>query len=44
MASSYGEERRLLLDGDEILFSGRLEAPGYVAIGFGACSGIVTAG
>ena len=39
-----GEERRFLLDGDEILFSGRLEAPGFVTIGFGPCSGIVTGG
>ncbi|MBJ7440294.1 MAG: fumarylacetoacetase [Sphingopyxis sp.] len=37
-----GERRTFLEDGDEILLSGRLEAPGFVSIGFGECRGIVT--
>lgn len=37
-----GEERRFIEDGDEISITGRLEAPGFVPIGFGPCRGIVT--
>ncbi|MBJ7437465.1 MAG: fumarylacetoacetase [Sphingopyxis sp.] len=32
-----GEQRRFLEDGDEIVLTGRAEAPGYVPIGFGEC-------
>ena len=39
-----GERRCFLEDGDEIILSGRLEAPGYVSIGFGECRGTVGAG
>lgn len=35
------EQRLFLEDGDEIILSGRLEAPGFVPIGFGACRGVV---
>lgn len=35
------EQRMFLEDGDEIILSGRLEAPGFVSIGFGTCRGIV---
>lgn len=36
-----GEERRFLEDGDEVFLSGRFEAAGYRAIGFGECRGTV---
>lgn len=36
-----GEIRTFLEDGDLLILSGRADAPGRVAIGFGACSGIV---
>jgi fumarylacetoacetase len=36
-----GETRTFLDEGDEILLSGKLEAPGFVSIGFGECRGIV---
>jgi len=39
-----GERRSFLEDGDEIILLGRLEAPGYVPIGFGECRGTVGAG
>jgi fumarylacetoacetase len=38
-----GETRGFLEDGDEISFSARACAPGFVSIGFGSCSGIVAA-
>ncbi|MGK2911315.1 MAG: fumarylacetoacetase [Sphingobium sp.] len=37
-----GEQRSFLEDGDELILSGRMEAPGFATIGFGSCSGIVT--
>ena len=36
-----GEERTYLEDGDEVLISARSAAPGFVPIGFGACTGMV---
>lgn len=36
-----GEQRRFLLDGDEIIMRGRCERDGAVSIGFGECRGIV---
>ncbi len=36
-----GEERRFLEDGDEVRLAARAEAPGFVAIGFGECRGVV---
>jgi fumarylacetoacetase len=36
-----GEMRSFLEDGDELTLAGRAEAPGYRAIGFGPCTGIV---
>lgn len=36
-----GEERGFIEDGDEIAILGRLEAQGFVSIGFGPCRGIV---
>ncbi len=33
-----GEQRTFLEDGDEVALSARASAPGYVSIGFGACS------
>ena len=36
-----GEKRGFLVDGDEVILTGRLEAPGYVSIGFGECRGLV---
>ena len=38
------EERRFLLDGDEVRLTGFCERPGYVRIGFGVCCGLVVAG
>ncbi len=38
-----GEQRAFLLDGDEIAFSARAEAPGFVPIGFGPCRASVRA-
>ncbi|KMS54922.1 fumarylacetoacetase [Novosphingobium barchaimii LL02] len=38
-----GETRAFLEDGDELALSGRFEAEGFRAIGFGACTGIVEA-
>jgi fumarylacetoacetase len=34
-----GETRTFLMDGDEIILRARAEAPGFVSIGFGDCSG-----
>ena len=39
-----GETRGFLEDGDEIVMRGHCARPGFVAIGFGECRGIVTAG
>ena len=36
-----GETRRWLLDGDEVVFRARAEAPGAVPIGFGECRAII---
>lgn len=36
-----GEERAFLADGDEVVFRGWCERPGFVRIGFGECSGLV---
>ena len=36
-----GETRKFLEDGDEVVFRGRCEAPGAVAIGLGECRGVV---
>jgi fumarylacetoacetase len=36
-----GEQRSFLADGDEIILSGRFEAPGFAPIGFGDCRGTV---
>lgn len=36
------EERRFLLDGDEVIMRGRCSREGYKSIGFGECRGIVT--
>lgn len=38
-----GEQRAFLLDDDEISFRGRCDRPGYVAIGFGTCTGRIEA-
>ena len=37
-----GQQRGFLEDGDEIIFTGRCNKSGFVPIGFGRCSGIVT--
>jgi fumarylacetoacetase len=45
IALSNGEQRRFLLDGDEVIFRGYCERPGATRIGFGECRGtIVTSG
>jgi fumarylacetoacetase len=36
-----GEERAWLADGDEIIFHGRAQRPGYASIGFGTCRGTI---
>ena len=36
-----GETRRWLLDGDEVIFRARAEAPGAVPIGFGECRAVI---
>jgi fumarylacetoacetase len=36
-----GSERRFLEDGDEVIFRGWCEAPGFRRIGFGVCTGTV---
>jgi fumarylacetoacetase len=38
-----GEQRRFLEDGDEIIFHGFCERPGFARIGFGECRGSVLA-
>jgi fumarylacetoacetase len=40
---SNGEQRRFLLDGDEIILRARAQRPGFASIGFGECRGVVTA-
>ena len=34
-----GETRGWLLDGDEVIFTGRASRDGFVSIGFGVCAG-----
>ena len=36
-----GEQRRFLEDGDEVIFRGFCERPGFARIGFGECRGSV---
>jgi fumarylacetoacetase len=36
-----GEERRFLEDGDEVIFRGYCERPGFARIGLGECSGMI---
>ncbi|MEP6872888.1 MAG: fumarylacetoacetase [Burkholderiales bacterium] len=36
-----GEQRTFLADGDEVILTGRCEAPGHAGIGFGQCSATV---
>ena len=43
LALPSGEERAFLEDGDEIVFRGWCEKPGFARIGFGECRGMVTA-
>ncbi|MNY63826.1 hypothetical protein D3C86_2008430 [compost metagenome] len=38
-----GETRTFLEDGDEVVLAGRLNAPGFVSLGFGDCRGRVSA-
>jgi fumarylacetoacetase len=38
-----GEERRFLLDGDEVIMRAYLERPGAARIGLGECSGLIVA-
>jgi len=38
-----GEERAFLEAGDEVIFTGRCEREGFVAIGFGECRGTIVA-
>jgi fumarylacetoacetase len=38
-----GEERRFLLDGDEVIMRARLEREGAARIGLGECSGLIVA-
>jgi fumarylacetoacetase len=37
-----GEQRSFLEDGDEVIFRGYCERPGFVSIGLGECSGTIT--
>ncbi len=37
-----GETRGFLEDGDEVTLSARARAAGFVSIGFGYCTGIIT--
>lgn len=43
LALPSGEERRFLLDGDEVIMRGRCAREGFVSIGFGECRGEVLA-
>jgi fumarylacetoacetase len=36
-----GEERRFLEDGDEVVMRGRCTRPGFAALGFGQCRGMI---
>jgi fumarylacetoacetase len=36
-----GEERRFLLDGDEVILKGYCEADGFARIGLGECRGVI---
>ncbi|HET7025336.1 MAG TPA: fumarylacetoacetase, partial [Gemmatimonadales bacterium] len=38
-----GETRKFLEDGDDVIFRGWCERPGYARIGFGECSGRIGA-
>jgi fumarylacetoacetase len=38
-----GEERKFLVDGDEVIFQGHCQNDSYRRIGFGACSGTIVA-
>ena len=38
-----GETRAFLRDGDEVVLTARAHADGFVPIGFGSCSGLITA-
>jgi fumarylacetoacetase len=38
-----GEKRGFLEDGDEVILRGYCERPGWVGVGLGECSGIITA-
>jgi fumarylacetoacetase len=38
-----GEARTFLADGDEVIFRGSCERPGFDRIGFGECRGQITA-
>jgi fumarylacetoacetase len=41
IALPTGEERRFLEDGDEVIFRGHCERPGFARIGFGECRAII---
>lgn len=41
IALPSGEERKFLLDGDEVIMRGYLEAPGRPSLGFGECRGTI---
>ena len=43
MRLTEAESRGFLEDGDTVVLTGRAEAEGFVPIGFGACTGQVTA-
>ena len=42
MALPTGEQRAFLEDGDEVIFRGHCERPGFVSIGLGECCGTIT--
>lgn len=41
IALPTGEERKFLLDGDEVIMKGYLESPGRPSLGFGECRGTI---
>jgi fumarylacetoacetase len=41
VALPSGEQRSFLEDGDEVIFRGHCERPGFVSIGLGECSGTI---
>ncbi len=41
LALPDGEERRFLVDGDEVILRGYCEQPGATRIGFGTCRGVI---